>query len=319
MRAYLIRRLAQFAAVLLAGSVAVWAFVFALPGDPATVLSGGDASEAELDAIRERLGLDRSGVEQYFAWLGHALTGDLGTSYYSGQPVLTVLLDRVPATAQLAVLAMALTLLIAVPVGMVAALAPRSPAGRLARAYLTTALAVPAFYLGLLLIIVLAVQWRAMPAVSDYVPFWADPRLALRNGILPATAIAVHGSSVIARFLSTSLTEVMGQDFIRTARAKGVPEWRVVVGHALRNAAIPTVTVIGLQLGAFLGGTVVIEAVFTYPGLGRLLYTAIGERDYAVVQGGVLFVVVTFCFLNLLVDVAYAYLDPRIRLTAQAT
>ena len=314
MYAYLVRRLLQFGVVLLLGSIAVWAFVFALPGDPATVLLGPDASDAELAATRARLGLDRSVAEQYFVWLGHAATGDLGTSYYSGESVLAVLLERIPATVQLAVIAMAMTLLIAVPVGVVVALWPRSVGGRALQAYLTTGLAVPAFWLGLLLVIVLAVQFRVLPAASDFVPIWEAPGDALRNTILPATAIAVHTSSVTARFLASSLGEVMGREFIRTARAKGVPERDVIRRHALRNASLPTVTVVGIQLGGFLGGTVVIEAVFNYPGLGRLLYTAIGERDYAVVQGGVLFVVVTFLCLNLLVDLLYAYLDPRIRL-----
>ncbi|MEN3614655.1 ABC transporter permease [Plantactinospora sp. ZYX-F-223] len=315
MYGYLVRRLMQFAVVLLLGSVAVWAFVFLLPGDPATVLIGPDASDAELAAIRARMGLDQPFLAQYGVWLGHALTGDLGTSYYSGQPVLTELMDRIPATVQLAGFTLVLTLLIAVPVGIVVALRPYSVVGRVLQGYLTVGLAVPAFWLGLLLIIVLAVQLRWLPASSDFVPLWQDPGAALRSTILPAAAIAVHTSSVTARFLANSLGEVMGKDYIRTARAKGVPERDVIRRHAVRNAALPTVTVVGLQLGSFLGGTVVIEAVFNYPGLGRLLYTAIGERDYALVQGGVLFVVATFLLLNLLVDVAYGVLDPRIRLT----
>jgi peptide/nickel transport system permease protein len=315
MYGHLVRRLLQFAVVLLLGSIAVWGFTFALPGDPATVLLGPDASAAELAAIRARLGLDGSIVEQYLSWIGHAVAGDLGSSYYSGRPVASELFDRIPATVQLAGFAMVLTLLIAVPVGVVVALRPHSVAGRVLQGYLTAGLAVPTFWLGLLLIIVLAVQLRWLPASSDYVPLWQDPAGALTATILPAAAIAVHTSSVTARFLATSLGEVMGKDYIRTARAKGVPERDVIRRHALRNASLPTVTVVGLQLGGFLGGTVVIEAVFNYPGLGRLLYTAIGERDYALVQGGVLFVVATFLLLNLLVDVCYAVLDPRIRLT----
>ncbi|TDD22566.1 ABC transporter permease [Nonomuraea diastatica] len=315
MYGYLIRRLLQFAVVLLLGSIAVWGFTFALPGDPATVLLGPDASEAELAATRDRLGLSGSIVEQYVSWIGHAVAGDLGSSYYSGRPVVSELLDRIPATVQLAGFAMALTLLIAVPVGIAVALWPHSVVGRALQGYLTAGLAVPAFWLGLLLIIVLAVQLRWLPASSDFVPLWRDPGGALTATILPASAIAVHTSSVTARFLATSLGEVMGKDYIRTARAKGVPEREVIRRHALRNASLPTVTIVGLQLGGFLGGTVVIEAVFNYPGLGRLLYTAIGERDYSLVQGGVLFVVAAFLLLNLLVDVFYAVLDPRIRLT----
>ncbi|MGP3931263.1 ABC transporter permease [Nonomuraea sp. KM88] len=315
MYGYLVRRLMQFAVVLLLGSVAVWAFILLLPGDPATVLLGPDASAAELAATRARMGLDQPFLAQYGIWLGHAVTGDLGASYYSGQPVLTELMDRIPATVQLAGLTLVLTLVIAVPVGIVVGLRPYSAVGRVLQGYLTAGLAVPAFWLGLLLIIVLAVQLRWLPASSDFVPLWQDPGAALASMILPATAIAVHTSSVTARFLANSLGEVMGKDYIRTARAKGVPERDVIRRHAVRNAALPTVTVVGLQLGGFLGGTVVIEAVFNYPGLGRLLYTAIGERDYALVQGGVLFVVATFLLLNLLVDVAYGVLDPRIRLT----
>lgn len=315
MYAYLVRRLLQFVVVLLLGSIAVWTFAFALPGDPATVLTGPDATEAEIAATRERLGLDRSVVERYGIWLGNAVTGDLGTSYFSAESVWSTLLDAVPATAQLAAFAMTLTLLVAVPAGLVAALWPRTLAGRLVQGYLTLGLSIPAFWLGLLLIIAFAVQLDWFPAASDYVPLFTDPGQALRATLLPALAIAVHASSVVARFLATSLREVMARDFIRTARAKGVPERQVVVRHALRNAALPTVTIVGIQLGGFLGGTVVIEAVFNYPGLGRLLYTSIGERDYAVVQGGVLFVVATFLCLNLLVDLLYAYLDPRIRLS----
>jgi peptide/nickel transport system permease protein len=314
MYAYLVRRLLQFGVVLMLGSIAVWAFVFALPGDPATVLLGADASDAELAATRARLGLDRSVVGQYFTWLSHTLSGDLGTSFYSDQSVVAVLRERIPATAQLAVTGMALTLLIAIPVGTVVALRPRSILGRVLQGYLTAGLAIPAFWLGLLLIIVLAVQYRVLPATSDYVPAWESTGQAVRYTILPAIALAVPASSVLARFLTSSLGEVMARDYIRTARSKGVPEREVIRRHALRNAALPTVTVIGMQLGGFLGGTVAIEAVFNYPGLGRLLYTAIGERDYAVVQGGVLFVVGAFLCLNLIVDVLYAYLDPRIRL-----
>lgn len=314
MYAYVVRRLAQFAVVLFLGSIAVWAFIYALPGDPATVLAGPDATPAELAATRERLGLDRSVAEQYAVWLGNAVTGDLGTSYFSAQSVTSALAGAIPATVQLAVMAMLLTLLIGIPAGTITGLWPRSAAGRALQAYLTAGLAIPAFWLGLLLIIVFAVQLGALPAASDYVPFFTDPAGALEATILPAAAIAVHASSIVARFLATSLREVMGRDFIRTARAKGVPERDVIRRHALRNASLPTVTVVGLQLGGFLGGTVVIEAVFNYPGLGRLLYTSIGDRDYAVVQGGVLFVVAAFLCLNLLVDVLYAYLDPRIRL-----
>lgn len=314
MSAYILRRLGQFLVVLFLASVAVWALVYALPGDAATVIAGPDASDAQLAATRARLGLDRPVVVQYAIWLRNAIAGDLGNSFYSADTVAHTLAERIPATAQLAVISLVLALIIAVSVGIVVALAPRSVAGRLLQGYLTLGLAIPSFWLALLLIIILAVRAHAMPATSDYVPFWQNPFEAARYSILPAIAIAVHASCITARFLAASLSEVMNQDFIRTVRAKGVTETRVVIRHALRNASLPTVTIVGIQLGGLLGGTVVIEALFNYPGLGRLLYTSIGQRDYAVVQGGVLFVVIAFLVLNLLVDLLYAYLDPRIRL-----
>lgn len=314
MVAYLIRRFGQFLVVLFLASIAIWALVYALPGDAATVIAGPNASDAQLAATRARLGLDQPIVAQYLTWLRHAVTGSLGDSFYSADTVAHTLSERIPATAQLAVISLVISVIIAVPIGTLVALRPRSVAGRIVGGYLTLGLAVPSFWLGLLLIIALAVQAHVLPATSDYVPFFEDPVGALRASIMPAIAIAVHGSCIIGRFLAASLSEVMGRDFIRTVRAKGVTESRVVIRHALRNASLPTVTVIGIQLGSLLGGTVVIEALFNYPGLGRLLYTSIGQRDYAVVQGGVLFVVVTFLVLNLLVDLLYAYLDPRIRL-----
>lgn len=314
MYSYILRRLGQFLIVLFLASIAVWALVYALPGDAATVIAGPDASDAQRAATRARLGLDRPIAEQYALWLRNAITGDLGDSFYSADTVAHTLAERIPATAQLAVLSLLLTLVIAIPVGIIVALAPRSIGGRLLQGYLTLGLAIPSFWLALLLIITLAVRAHAMPATSEYVPLWQDPLAAARYSILPAVAIAVHASCITARFLAASLSEVMDRDFIRTVRAKGVTEYRVVIRHALRNASLPTVTIVGIQLGGLLGGTVVIEALFNYPGLGRLLYTSIGERDYAVVQGGVLFVAVAFLTLNLLVDLLYAYLDPRIRL-----
>ncbi|GIL31839.1 ABC transporter permease [Actinocatenispora comari] len=314
MSAYLLRRVGQFLVVLVLASIAVWAMVYALPGDAATVLAGPDASGPQIAATRARLGLDKPVVVQYLLWVKGAVTGHLGQSFYSADSVSHTLAERIPATVQLAVLGMLLALLIAIPIGTLIALRPRSLLARLSHGYLTAGLAIPSFWLALLLIITLAVRTHALPATGDYVNFWQHPVAALRWSILPAIAVAVHGSCIIARFLATSLSEVMQRDFIRTVRAKGVRESRVVIRHAMRNAALPTVTVVGIQLGSLLGGTVVIEALFNYPGLGRLLYTSIGQRDYAVVQGGVLFVVVVFLVLNLLVDLLYAYLDPRIRL-----
>jgi len=314
MAGFIARRLAQFIPVLLLAAIGVWVLVYALPGDPASVLGGLQASPEQLAAIRERLGLDQPVWEQFATWLRHALTGDLGRSTSSGHPVTSLLADRVPATVQLAVIAMVLVVLIAVPLGTVVALAPRSPAGRVVKGYLSLSLAAPPFWLGLLLVLGFSVGLHALPSAAQYVPLWTDPVAALRNSLLPAVALAVYAGSVLARFVATSLSEAMESEYVRTARAKGAGETVVVVRHALRNSLLPTLTVGALQLGSLLGGAVIIEVLFSYPGLGRLLYTAISDRDYAVLQGAVLFVVAVFLVLNLLVDVLYAVLDPRIRL-----
>jgi peptide/nickel transport system permease protein len=314
MHAYLVRRLAQFVPVALLAAIGVWALIYALPGDPAQALAGENATDAQVAAIRERLSLDRPIWEQFISWLGNVLTGDLGESFVSGQSVGALLAERLPATIQLAALSIIVGLVIALPLGMVVALRPRSWPGRLVNVYLATGLAMPTFWLGMLLIIAFSVQLQVLPASSSFVAIWDDPGAALRNVILPAAAIGLHISAITARFVATSLSETMTRDFVRTARAKGALERRVVVRHALRNALLPTVTVVGLQLGALLGGALVVEVVFNYPGIGRMIYSAIGARDYALVQGTVLFVVVAFLVINLIVDVLYAYLDPRIRL-----
>jgi len=313
MRAYVIRRLGQFIPVLLLATIIVWAMLFALPGSPAQVLAGEDATPEQIAAIEARYGLDQPVWLQYLTWLGHLFQGDWGTSLVNGHAVAQLIGDRLPATAQLAVLAMALTLVIAVPLGIAVGLHPRSWYGRLTNGFLATGLAAPTFWIGLLLILLLSVKLNWLPAASRFVPFWESPVGALRHTILPALAIALHASTVTARFVASSLSEVMHRDFIRTARAKGASEGTVLRRHALRNALVPTITVVGLQLGSLLGGAVVTEVVFAYPGLGRLLFTAIDGRDFSLIQGSVLVVIAIFIVLNLLVDVLYAFLDPRIR------
>lgn len=315
MRAYIVRRLAQFLPVLLLAMAGIWAMIYALPGSPASVLAGDNATSVEIAAIEARYGLDQPVWTQFFTWLGNAVQGDLGISFSTSTPVGELLLDRLPATIQLAVLAMVVVLVLAIPLGMVAALKPDTWYGRAVQGFLAAGLAIPTFWLGLLLIIAFSVQLGWLPAASTYNPIWEDPVAVLEHTLLPALAIGLHASTVTARFVATSLTDVMEHDFVRTARAKGANEGTVIARHALRNALLPTVTVVGLQLGTLLGGAIVVEVVFTYPGVGRLLFGAISSRDYALIQGALLLVVVIFVVLNLLIDVLYAYLDPRIRLT----
>jgi peptide/nickel transport system permease protein len=315
MSRFLLRRLAQFVPVLVIGALAIWGFVYALPGSPAAIIAGAGASQAEINAINARLGLNHPVWQQFATWLGNSLHGNLGTSAVTGTPVSSLLGTAAPATAQLAIMAMVVLVLIAVPLGVAAGVRPRGIVGRIVSGFLSVSLAVPPFWLGLLLILAFSVKLRVFPPAAIYVPFWQDPAQALRGAILPALALAIYSASVTARFLAASLHEAMRSDYIRTARAKGAGEIRVVLRHALRNALLPTLTVAALQLGALLGGAIIIEVIFTYPGLGSLLYTALNSRDYAVIQGALLLIVAIFLAINLVVDLLYAVVDPRIRVS----
>jgi peptide/nickel transport system permease protein len=314
MTRYLLRRLGQFVPVLLLATVVVWAMIYALPGDPAQVVGGTDATSEQIAEISARMGLDQPIWRQFLTWLGNALQGDLGTSFISGHTVTSLILERLPATVQLSVLAMVGIVVLAVPLGVAGALAQGRWLGRVVNVVMAAGLSVPTFWFGILFILLFSIYLGVLPAASDYVPIWRDPGAALRGALLPALALALPAATVTARFIAASMTEVMERDFIRTARAKGASERRTVVRHALRNALLPAVTMAGLQLGHLLGGAIVVEVVFTYPGLGRLLYSALNSRDYALIQGVILFAVVIFLVLNVVIDLLYAYLDPRIRI-----
>jgi peptide/nickel transport system permease protein len=315
MSGFLVRRLAQFIPVLVIGALAIWGFVYALPGSPAAIIAGAGASQQQIDAINARLGLNHPVWQQFATWLGHSVQGNLGTSAIYGTPVSSLLGTAAPATAQLAIFAMVLLVVLTVPLGIAAGVRPRSIAGRIVKGFLSVSLAVPPFWLGLLLILAFSVKLRVFPPSGGYVPFFDNPGQALRGGFLPALALAVYSASVTARFLAASLGEAMRCDYIRTARAKGAGEIRLVLRHALRNAMLPTMTVAALQVGALLGGAIIIEVIFTYPGLGSLLYTALNSRDYAVIQGALLLIVAIFLAINLIVDLLYAVVDPRIRVS----
>lgn len=315
MGSYVIRRLLQFIPVLILGSIAVWAIIYAVPGNPALALVGPDATPQAVAAAEQRLGLDRPVITQYFVWIGHAVHLDFGRSAINGDSVLGQLASRIPASLQLTLFSMVIGLVLALPLGIMSALKPRSAVTKVISFYQAAALAIPTFWVGILLIIGLAVKKHVFPSVSNYVSMWSNPLGAFQNTFLPALCLGIYISGIIARFVAASLRDSLGQDFIRTARAKGVPERAVVSRHALRNALLPTVTVVGLQIGEFLGGTVVTEVVFSYPGLGRLIYTAVTGRDYPIIQAAVLFIVIAFLLINLIVDVLYAYLDPRVRLS----
>jgi peptide/nickel transport system permease protein len=309
---FILRRLAQLLPVLLLASIGIWSMIYAVPGDPVAVIVGENATPEQMQAVRERLGLDRPAHEQYLSWLGHALQGDLGLSIQNREPVRDLIAQRIPATIQLGLAATVVGLLLGIPVAVISALRPGSWIDRSLSGWSALALGVPTFWLGILLILLFAVQLRWLPAASTYVSFLESPGQAVVNLFLPALTLGVYVSGIFARFLRASLLGELRADYVRTARSKGLRERDVVGRHVMRNALLPFVTIVGLMMANFIGGTVVTESVFTYPGLGRLLIQAISTRDYPLIQGCILFILMVFVLINLLVDVLYAYIDPRI-------
>lgn len=309
---FILRRLAQLLPVLLIASTGIWAMIYAVPGDPVAVIVGENGTPEQMQAVRERLGLDKPVIVQYFSWLGNALQGDLGVSIQNREPVRDLIAQRVPATIQLGIAATLVGLLLGIPVAVISALKPNSWIDRSLSGWSALALGVPTFWLGILLILLFAVYLRWLPAASTYVSFFESPWQAVQNLFLPALTLGIYVSGIFARFLRASLLGELKADYVRTARSKGLRERDVVGRHVMRNALLPFVTIVGLMMANFIGGTVVTESVFTYPGLGRLLIQAISTRDYPLIQGCILFILVVFVLINLLVDVLYAYIDPRI-------
>ena len=312
MTSYVLRRLAQMLPVLLIASFAIFAMIYAVPGGPVAVIAGENATAEEIAEVTRRFGFDRPMLVQYADWLGRALTGDFGLSLHSRQSVLQLIGERLPATLQLALAAIIVALLIGIPVAVASAVRPNSWLDRVLSGWSALALGVPTFWLGILLILLFAVELRWLPSASRYVPLWQAPLDALRSLALPALTLGVYVSGVLGRFLRASLIGEARADYVRTARAKGVPEKRVVGLHIMRNALLPFATIVGLMMAHFIGGAVVTEAVFTYPGLGRLLIQAITTRDYPLIQGCILVILIAYMLINLAVDMLYAWIDPRI-------
>jgi peptide/nickel transport system permease protein len=312
MTGYILRRIMQLLPVLLIASVGIWGMIYAVPGSPVGAIVGENATKEQIQATIERLGLDRPIMVQYWSWLSNAVHGDLGSSIQSREPVRDLIMQRIPATFQLGLAATLVGLLLGIPVALISALRPGSWIDRALSGWSALALGVPTFWLGILLILLFSVELRWLPSASAYLPFWESPVLALKNVLLPALTLGIYVSGIFARFLRASLLGELKADYVRTARSKGLRERDVVGVHVLRNALLPFVTVVGLMMANFIGGTVITEAVFTYPGLGRLLIQAIGTRDYPLIQGCILFILIIFVVINVLVDVLYAYIDPRI-------
>jgi peptide/nickel transport system permease protein len=258
------------------------------------------------------MGLNEPIWRQYLWWIQGVLHGDLGRSWINNFPVAELIRQKLPATVALAIGAMMVALLIAVPLGILSALRPGSWIDRFAGLYNGLMLAIPTFWLGVLLVLVVSLRLGWLPP-SGYVPFSEDPVGAVKLLLLPSLTLGAYLSAIFARFLRSAMSEVLAQDYVRTATGKGLPERAVVRNHVLRNALIPVVTMLGIQFGGLLGGTVIVEAIFDWPGLGRLLVTSISSRDYAVVQGTILLAATSFLVVNLLTDLTYGLLDPRIR------
>jgi peptide/nickel transport system permease protein len=310
---YVLKRLFFAAVVLFAVSVVVFVAVRLTPGDVCKiVLNTPDVDKEQCDTIRGELGLDEPMVTQYFRYIGGIMTGDFGTAFISKRDVWSEIKTRIPLTVELTLLSTVFALVIAIPIGVISAVKQDSGIDYALRLLTVGWLSIPGFWLGTMLVVFPAKWWGYSPPVG-YVDIWDDPLKNLEQLYLPAIALGLALSASLARVTRSSMLEVLRQDFIRTGRAKGLAERTVVVRHALRNALIPVTTLFALQVGVLFGGTVVLESIFSLPGLGSLTFGAVTVRDYPQIQGLVLFFAAALVFLNLIVDISYAWLDPRIR------
>jgi len=313
-------------------SIVVFFMVRLIPGDPAQIMLGQQATQAQVQQVRESMGLDKPIIVQYGLFLKDALRGDLGDSIVTGRPVTTELLKRLPATFELTAFAMLIAVLVGVPVGVIAAVKQYSLLDKVTSVFALTGISMPIFWLAMILVVIFGVNLELLPfpgrldptiAITsitglvlvdslltlNFAGFW-DGLLHL---IMPALALGTIPMAVVMRMTRSSMLEVMNEDYVRTARAKGVAPWRVVFKHALRNAMLPTITVIGLQVGLLMGGAIITETIFSWPGIGLYAYNSISSRDYASIQGVVLYGALLFVLMNLVVDILYAVLDPRVR------
>ena len=312
MLAYIGRRLLATIPVMAVVAVLVFSMLRLTPGDPAAIIAGAAANSQDIIDIRQKLGLDRPIVEQFAIWIGHVLTGDFGESFFFKKQVADLILDRVGPTLALATFTMVWSVLIAVPLGVIAANRQGTWVDRLVMGFSVLGFSVPVFVIGYTLIYVFSIRLNWLP-VQGYQPIAEGLGGFLQRLILPSLTLSVIYIALIARIARTSILEVLGEDYIRTARAKGLPNRVVLMRHALRNAAVPIITVIGIGIAFLIGGVVVTESVFSIPGLGRLTVDAVLARDYPTVQAVILLFSIVYVLLNLLVDVAYTLLDPRIR------
>jgi len=312
MTGILLRRLLSALPILLIVSLITFAMIHLVPGDPATAIAGLSATPQQIAAIRHDLGLDQPLATQFVRWYGNLLHGDLGRSLLLGQPVLAATMYRLPVTIGLSLYALVITLFIGLVSGVLAALRQNTWVDQIAMVFAMIGISLPNFYLGLLMIIFFAVELRWLPT-GGYIAFTDDPLGWLATSTMPAISLALLLAGLLARITRSTMLEVLRQDYIRTARAKGLPKRKVVMKHALANALIPITTVIGIIVSLLISGAVVTETLFSIPGIGQLLTQAVLNRDYPMVQGGLLITTALLVLVNIGVDVCYALLDPRVR------
>ncbi len=317
---YLLQRLITAIPTLIGVSLMAFIAIRVIPGDAVKAMLGTEAgalTDTQRAALERYFGLDKPATEQYFTWLGNVLQGDLGYSVRHGKTVWSLILDRFPVTVELAILSLFVALAIGIPIGTLSAIMHNSVIDIIGRLFALIGLAAPNFVVATLMIYVLSVYFGTLPNAGNYVELTEDPVGNLKQLIFPALTLGFSFSASIMRTTRSAMLEVLGEDYIRTARSKGLRPRTVVIRHALRNAFIPVVTLAGVELGYLLGGAVIVEEIFALPGLGRLTLTAISQRDYALIQGATLFIAVNFVLINLFVDLIYGALDPRISYARQ--
>jgi peptide/nickel transport system permease protein len=312
MTAYIVRRLLATIPVMVVVALFVFFLLHLTPGDPAAVIAGDDASPAEIDGVRRKLGLDRPVWEQFGIYIWSLMRGDLGTSIFSNLPVTTLVKQRLEPSVVLALSTLVVAVVFAIPMGVIAAWKARTAIDRIVMGFSVIGFAMPVFLIGYLLIYIFAIELRWLP-VQGYRPLAQGIGQTARSIVLPAFALGMVYMALIARITRASMLEVLSEDYIRTAHAKGVATSAVLLRHALKNAAVPIVTVIGIGLALLISGVVITETVFNIPGLGRLTVDAVLKRDYPIVQGLILVFAAAKVLVNLIIDISYAFLDPRIR------
>ncbi|HWV24618.1 MAG TPA: ABC transporter permease [Thermomicrobiales bacterium] len=308
---YILRRLALMIPTLIGVSFLVFLLTRLTPGDPVRMIVGPDAPQERVDEVRRDLGLDRPVIDQYIRFMGGALQGDLGQSLRTRQPVMTELATRFPLTLQLTILAVSIAVVIGIPLGVASATRKDTSLDKAATVIALFGASMPLFWIAIMGILFFSVKLGWLPTAGNDGPIWTWA--GLRSFILPAVTLALSPIALIMRLTRSSMLEVLNREYVTVARAKGLIESKVVVRHALRNALLPVITFVALVFGALLGGAVVTETIFSLPGLGRLVVTAINQRDYPIIQGAVLMLAVVFSLINFAVDILYAFLDPRIR------